>query len=136
MASIVRVAHAATVTWRPTVKTLLGLSVNRRGIVIHGRNSFNYNYRLSRSDVSVVATYRILSFPHENLTMAFYYVNMNSQANGDHEVHRLGCSWLPEQHNRIYLGDFVSCALAVRAARQYFWQVNGCYYCSYICHTQ
>lgn len=68
--------------------------------------------------------------------MALYYVNKNSQANGDHEVHRFGCSWLPEQHNRIYLGNFSSCAPAVRAARQYFSQVNGCYYCSRACHTQ
>ncbi len=41
--------------------------------------------------------------------MPYYYVNKNQQANGDHEVHKKGCSWLPLPSNRIYLGDFLSC---------------------------
>ena len=28
--------------------------------------------------------------------MALHYANKNSQANEDYEVHRFGCSWLPE----------------------------------------
>lgn len=67
--------------------------------------------------------------------MARYYVNKNAQANGDHEVHREGCSWMPEAHNRTYLGDFQSCYPAVAAARSHYSQVNGCYYCSNACHT-
>ena len=35
-----------------------------------------------------------------------FYVNKNAQPNGDHEVHRYDCSWLPDMENRIYLGDF------------------------------
>lgn len=27
--------------------------------------------------------------------MARYYVNNNAQANGDHEVHELGCTFMP-----------------------------------------
>jgi len=65
-----------------------------------------------------------------------YYVNKNSQANGDHEVHMSGCSFFPDVENRIYLGDFSSCHPAVTAAKQYYSQVNGCYYCSSVCHTQ
>lgn len=68
--------------------------------------------------------------------MAHYYVNKNAQSNGDHEVHTTGCSWLPATENRIYLGDFSSCGPAVAAARRYYSQVNGCFYCSFACHTQ
>lgn len=67
--------------------------------------------------------------------MAAYYVNKNAQSNGDHEVHTAGCSWLPDPENRIYLGEFSSCAPAVRKAKEYYDQSNGCYYCSYDCHT-
>ena len=67
--------------------------------------------------------------------MNSYYVNMNSQSNGDHEVHKEGCSWLPKAENRIYLGEFYSCRSAVIAASGYYDQVNGCYFCSNDCHT-
>lgn len=68
--------------------------------------------------------------------MAKHYVNKNVQSNGDHEVHKEDCSWLPEVHNRIYLGNFESCRPAVQEARKHYGQVNGCYYCSSACHTQ
>ena len=67
--------------------------------------------------------------------MAHYYVNMNAQSNGDHEVHREVCSVLPDVTNRIYLGNFSSCKLAVVEARKHYAQVNGCYFCSRACHT-
>jgi hypothetical protein len=65
-----------------------------------------------------------------------YYVNKNAQPNGDHEVHRDGCSFMPHPSNRIYLGIFGNCHDAVREARRYFTQVNGCAFCSMACHTQ
>jgi len=67
--------------------------------------------------------------------MASYYVNKNSQTNGDHEVHKAGCSFLPLKENRIYLGDYSNCRDAVENAKNYYSQVNGCYYCSIKCHT-
>ena len=67
--------------------------------------------------------------------MSRYYVNKNAQANGDHEVHTTGCSWLPEVVNRVYLGDFAGCGSAVREAKTHYTQVNGCFYCSNACHT-
>ncbi|WP_081811338.1 hypothetical protein [Hyphomonas beringensis] len=67
--------------------------------------------------------------------MSRYYVNMNSQSNGDHEVHKYGCSYMPREENRIYLGNFDSCAPAVREAKKTYSQSNGCYYCAYACHT-
>lgn len=68
--------------------------------------------------------------------MAKYYVNDNAQANGDHEVHKEGCSWMPDASNRTYLGEHSSCHTAVLEARRHYHQVNGCYYCSNACHTQ
>ncbi|QDU06547.1 hypothetical protein V6x_63010 [Gimesia chilikensis] len=68
--------------------------------------------------------------------MALYYVNKNAQSNGDHEVHKSGCSHMPDSDNRIYLGDFADCEPAVQEAKKYYTQVNGCYYCSNPCHTQ
>ena len=67
--------------------------------------------------------------------MAQCYVNKNAQSNGDHEVHKAGCSWLPNAENRIYLGDFYYCRPAVVEARKYYTRVNGCYFCSNACHT-
>ena len=67
--------------------------------------------------------------------MAKYYVNKNAQDNGDHEVHESGCSFMPEPENRIYLGDFTSCAPAVEEAKKYYQQSNGCYFCAEACHT-
>ena len=68
--------------------------------------------------------------------MAYYCVNKNVQKNGDHEVHKVGCSHYPNEENRIGLGDHASCASAVREAQKYYTQVNGCYWCSSPCHTQ
>ncbi len=68
--------------------------------------------------------------------MPGYYVNKNAQDNGDHEVHRAGCNFLPHSDNRIFLGDFGICQPAVREARKRYKQVNGCYFCSRDCHTQ
>lgn len=64
-----------------------------------------------------------------------YYVNKNAQSNGDNEVHKKGCSYLPKVENRIYLGQFSNCSAAVSAARSHYSQANGCYYCSNECHT-
>lgn len=67
--------------------------------------------------------------------MTKYYVNMNAQNNGDHEVHKSSCSYMPAQENRKYLGEFATCFGAVRVAKKHYPQSNGCYYCSNACHT-
>ena len=67
--------------------------------------------------------------------MAYYYVNKIAQSNGDHEVHVTGCAFMPGTDNRTYLGDFTTCTPAVEKAKDYYTQVNGCYYCSKPCHT-
>lgn len=70
--------------------------------------------------------------------MPEYCVNRNAQPNtGDHEVHDLasekGC--LPDPQNRLILGWYASCGEAVEAAKRYYNDVNGCYYCANECHT-
>lgn len=67
--------------------------------------------------------------------MANYYVNKNVQHNGDHEVHKSGCIYMPQAENRIYLGDFTSCSDAVRKAKEYYPQSDGCKTCCPSCHT-
>lgn len=67
--------------------------------------------------------------------MARYYVNKNAQSNGDHEVHKSGCSWMPEPQNRVSLGEHASCSTAVTEAKRHYPKSNGCFYCSRPCHT-
>ncbi len=67
--------------------------------------------------------------------MPEYCVNTNAQDNGDHEVHVLSCDDLPLPENRKYLGEFSSCHPAVREAKKYYPQSNGCFYCCNDCHT-
>jgi hypothetical protein len=68
--------------------------------------------------------------------MGLYYVNINPQKNGDHEVHKNECEYLPNFINRKYLGVFTSCKSAVIAAKRTYPQSNGCKTCSDECHTQ
>jgi hypothetical protein len=65
--------------------------------------------------------------------MNHYYVNDRAQANGDHEVHTVDCTYLPA--HRTYLGSFMSCHGAVLKARETYTHVNGCAFCSSACHT-
>jgi len=68
--------------------------------------------------------------------MAQYYLNRNAQPTGEHEVHTSICPFLPALSNRIYLGEFINCADAVKEARKYYNNVDGCYYCCPACHTK
>lgn len=67
--------------------------------------------------------------------MAYYYVNKNAQSNGDHEVHKYDCSFLPGSENRLYLGNYDSCKPAVTEAKKNYAKSNGCYYCCRECHS-
>ena len=67
--------------------------------------------------------------------MSSYYMNENSQTNGDHEVHVFPCNYLPELKNRLYLGEFNNCQDALREAKKRDSKADGCYHCCYPCHT-
>ena len=62
-------------------------------------------------------------------------MNTNSQANGDNEVHKEGCSHMPNSENQKYLGEFTKCQDAVAAAKQIDSDADGCFYCCKECHT-
>lgn len=68
--------------------------------------------------------------------MDYYYVNKNEQPTGEHEVHKDGCRFMPAPENRIYLGYFSDCSDAVKKAKEYYREVDGCYYCCPRCHTR
>jgi hypothetical protein len=68
--------------------------------------------------------------------MDYYYVNKNAQSTGEHEVHKSSCNYLPDPNNRIGLGYFSNCADAVKKAREYYTNVDGCYYCCPSCNTK
>jgi hypothetical protein len=69
--------------------------------------------------------------------MPRYYVNKNAQSNGDHEVHKdVVCPTPADPVHRLYLGEFSVCHAAVKEAKKYFPQSNGCKNCSPECHTQ
>lgn len=76
----------------------------------------------------------VISIKQKTKTMK-YYVNKNSQSNGDHEVHDEYCPKLPNLENRIYLGEFSSCHPAVAAAKNYYSKADGCKICSDECHN-
>ncbi len=68
--------------------------------------------------------------------MPNYFVTMTPQPNGNHEVHREGCFWMPGARYRIPLGNHLYCQQAVRIAAEHYAQVNGCATCSPRCHTE
>ena len=67
--------------------------------------------------------------------MAHYYVNDESEPNGDHEVHHEGCRGIATTDDITHVGDHPSCHGAVVAASRFFPRVNGCAHCSPECHT-
>jgi hypothetical protein len=68
--------------------------------------------------------------------MRVYYVNKYPQPNGDHEVHKDGCTFMPRHEHRLFLGSHDNCHDAVKESKKkHFNQSNGCFSCSYECHT-
>lgn len=67
--------------------------------------------------------------------MPLYYVDKIAQDNGDYEVHKSGCEFMPEDKNRLYLGVFFHCSDAIQKAKESYPQSTGCYFCSRECRT-
>lgn len=67
--------------------------------------------------------------------MNLYYVNNNPQKNGDYEVHKSDCRYLPGFINRKFLGYFSNCKEAVKKAQETHKQSNGCKTCCPEYHT-
>jgi hypothetical protein len=62
-----------------------------------------------------------------------YFIDRHAQPNGDHEVHRSGCSCLPA--DRDSLGEHIDCHAALAAADGRYPQANGCFWCCRECHS-
>ncbi|MBL7967567.1 MAG: hypothetical protein JNK09_11250 [Prolixibacteraceae bacterium] len=61
--------------------------------------------------------------------MDYYFVNINEEENGEHEVHRADCSYLTDYSNCMVIGYFGDGQEAVREAKKYFAQSYGCRFC-------
>ena len=95
-------------------------------------SSLEFSFLLATFETTLVLAMLV----REGVNKMRYYVNTNAQANGDHEVHQeTDCPTPAEPKNRQYLGDFSSCAPAVREAKKFYSTANGCAYCSPSCHT-
>lgn len=69
--------------------------------------------------------------------MDHYYVNNEPRSGQEHEVHKEGCSHMPEIQNRSYLGFFDSCKEAVTKSKNHLYDnSDGCYFCCRECHTR
>lgn len=69
--------------------------------------------------------------------MPRYYVNMNAQSGGEHEVHVDGCKEGAKAYNQRDLGNHLSCSSAVNEAiRIGYRTADGCKYCSEPCHKR
>lgn len=55
---------------------------------------------------------------------------------GEHEVHKLGCRYLPSEENRLFLGIFSNSSEAIREAKKRYYNVDGCFYCCPESHTR
>lgn len=71
--------------------------------------------------------------------MTYYYLNNNSQSNGDFEVHRRDCNQGADSENQLNLGLCEDGIEAVAKAKKQYPNVashiNGCYYCCPESHT-
>ncbi len=58
-----------------------------------------------------------------------YYVNRHQQVGSgfNHEVHKLGCYWMPS--DALYLGEFDSSEDALRKAKDIYSDADGCIHC-------
>ena len=65
-----------------------------------------------------------------------FCVSLDEDKNGSHIVHLDGCQrWPPPKSTRL-LGLYEYCDEALRAARMFFGQVDGCSQCIPQCHAQ
>lgn len=68
--------------------------------------------------------------------MPNYCVNKIAQSTGEHEVHEMSCNHLPDLSNQQSLGWHSDCYSAVKKAKDYYSNVDGCWHCCRPCHTR
>jgi hypothetical protein len=67
--------------------------------------------------------------------MPDYLVNRNAQPTGEHEVHSYACKHLPLPERRQDLGWSSNSTGAMRKAKVYYSNIDGCVYCCSEIHT-
>ncbi|MFM2292015.1 MAG: hypothetical protein RIS29_1828 [Bacteroidota bacterium] len=68
--------------------------------------------------------------------MDYYYLSKQARDNGDHEIHKQGCRYMPLERYVQALGQFTHSVEALKEAKELFPQANGCFYCCFHCHTE
>ena len=58
--------------------------------------------------------------------MVLYYLNINPQKNGDHEIYSSVCQYVPNFINRKYFGFFTNYKLAIVQAKKTYPPSDGC----------
>ena len=64
--------------------------------------------------------------------MDHYYLNKNAQpTHNEHELHKEGCSYLPDVTSREYIGYFQTESEALKETKRKHtnWIIDGCYHC-------
>ncbi len=59
-----------------------------------------------------------------------FFIRVKSQFNGTYPVHSEDCPFLPDDQNRIYLGEFSTYAEALFSTRFYFPEASKCNFCA------
>ncbi len=68
--------------------------------------------------------------------MAIYYLSLKTKRDKRiNEVHKSNCPNLPGTRDRKHLGNFLNCKGAVREAKKFVENPNGCCYCSRLCNS-
>lgn len=77
-----------------------------------------------------------MSLPYHLLPS--YYYDTNTDVNNITEVHKEGCSRMPDDFHRVAIERFSNCHDAIsKAKEEYPWKnFDGCYYCCNECHTK
>ena len=60
--------------------------------------------------------------------MSHFFINNFPEADGNHEVHLVGCKRMPT--DKRYLGNYYSVSEALIEARKDFWHSSGCERCA------
>lgn len=69
--------------------------------------------------------------------MKKYYIDKNAQPTGVHVIHIYdNCPTPADPENRVDLGSHALCLTAIRKAKQYYDEVDGCKNCIPKCHTE
>lgn len=65
-----------------------------------------------------------------------FCVSVHEDRHGNHVIHREGCASWPSHHAIRLLGLHSYCDEALRSARTFFGNVDGCHSCIPQCHAQ